>query len=85
LKPVSTCSKGNGILPGWKAFWASRNITDESFPTEYNIAGRDDSATTSRRICMLSASNTSRCGNVLLGKNASFLSSIVRYGMRFLG
>jgi hypothetical protein len=67
------CSREKGILPGWNAFWASRNITEESFPTEYNMAGRDDSATTSLRICMLSASKTSRCGNVLLGKNASFL------------
>ena len=35
-------------------------MTEESLPTEYNIAGRDDSDTTSRRICMLSASRTSR-------------------------
>jgi hypothetical protein len=44
------CNKGNGVLAGEKAFCASRNITEESFPMEYNIAERSESAITSRSI-----------------------------------
>jgi hypothetical protein len=34
FQSVSTCSRGNGIGPGWKAFCARRSITDESLPIE---------------------------------------------------
>ena len=48
------------MRPGANAFWASRTMTDESLPTEYSITGRSNSATTSRRMWMLSASRASR-------------------------
>ena len=31
---VSTCSSGNGGLPGWNAFMARCSITEESLPIE---------------------------------------------------
>jgi hypothetical protein len=31
---VFTCRSGKGRRPGWKAFWASLTMTDESFPME---------------------------------------------------
>ena len=34
LYVVSMCSSGNGIGPGWNAFWASRSRTEESLPIE---------------------------------------------------
>ena len=57
---VSMCSSGNGIGPGWKAFCASRSSTEESLPIEYSITGLLHSATTSRRMWMLSASSSRR-------------------------
>ena len=54
------CSSGNGIFPGKNAFCASRSITEESFPMEYSITGRANSATASRRMWMLSASSALR-------------------------
>jgi hypothetical protein len=45
---VSTCSRGNGGLPGWKAFIAKCSITDESLPIEYSITGLRNDAATSR-------------------------------------
>ena len=42
------CMTGNGILPGQKAFWASRSITTESLPPEKSSTGRSNSAATSR-------------------------------------
>src|SRR5947209_3625974 len=53
---VSMCRNGNGGLPGWNAFSASRSITELSLPIEYSITGRSACATTSRMIWMLSAS-----------------------------
>ena len=50
LYVVSICSSGNGILPGKKAFWASRTIQEESFPMEYSMTGFGNSAATSRMI-----------------------------------
>ena len=54
---VSTCNKGKGILPGAKALRARCNSTEESFPTEYNMTGLSNSAATSRKMWMLSASS----------------------------
>ncbi len=48
LCPVSMCMTGNGIRPGQKAFWASRNMTTESLPPENSSTGRSNSAATSR-------------------------------------
>src|SRR4029077_10051951 len=56
---VSTCSSGKGGGAGWNAFTARCSITALSLPMEYSITGRSHSATTSRRMWMLSAS--SRC------------------------
>ena len=56
---VSTCNNENGGGDGANALRAKCNITPLSLPTEYNITGRSDSATASRMIWMLSASN--RC------------------------
>src|ERR1700744_374002 len=57
---VSTCSSGNGGPDGWNALRAKSSITALSLPIEYSIPGRSASATTSRRIWMLSASSRSR-------------------------
>src|SRR4051794_5138588 len=50
------CSRGNGSGPGKNAFCANRTMTLESLPIEYSITGRSNSATTSRRMWILSAS-----------------------------
>ena len=63
LYVVSTWSSGNGIGPGWNAFCASRSSTDESLPIEYSMTGRWNSAATSRRMWMLSASSVRRCSS----------------------
>src|SRR6516162_7045209 len=47
-------------------------MTEESFPIEYSIAGRADSATTSRRMWMLSASRASMWGRMRVAINFSF-------------
>ena len=60
LWPVSTCSSGNGTLPGANAFWASRTSTIESLPPLNSSAGRSRSAATSRITWMASASSARR-------------------------
>ena len=84
LYVVSTCSSGKGIGPGWKAFCARRSMTDESFPIEYSITGRSNSATTSRRMWMLSASRArrwSRRGAVLRWGSGKVTVAINAFGV----
>lgn len=59
LWPVSTWTTGKGILPGQKAFAARWSITTESLPPEKSMAGRSNSATTSRMMWIASASRAS--------------------------
>ena len=58
-KPVSTCRTGNGIFAGKNAFSASRIITMESLPPENISTGFSNSAATSRKMWIDSASNSS--------------------------
>ena len=60
LWPVSMCITGNGSFAGQNAFSASRSITMESLPPENNSAGRSNSAATSRKMWIDSASSVSR-------------------------
>ena len=57
--PVSTWSSGNGILAGKKAFSASRSMTMESLPPENIKTGFSNSAATSRKTWIDSASSWS--------------------------
>src|SRR5574340_810475 len=57
LCPVSTCMTGNGILHGQNAFSAMRRRTRESLPPENSSTGRSNSAATSRKTWMDSASS----------------------------
>ncbi|CFP64473.1 Uncharacterised protein [Bordetella pertussis] len=75
--PVSMCSKGNGNLPGRKAFSASRSRTTESLPPENSSAGRAHSAATSRRMKIASDSSQSRWLRVMTALiGVSFLSAL---------
>ena len=58
-RPVSICSSGNGILAGKNAFSASRSMTIESLPPENISAGFSNSAATSRKMWIDSASSWS--------------------------
>ena len=60
LWPVSTCSTGNGTLPGQNALVARCSITTESLPPENSSAGFSNSATTSRMMWIASDSRVSR-------------------------
>ncbi len=60
LWPVSTCTSGNGNLPGRKAFSAMRSNTTESLPPEKSNAGLLHSAATSRMMWIASDSSQSR-------------------------
>src|SRR5215831_9130378 len=60
-------------------------MTEESFPIEYNMAGRADSDATSLRIWMLSASNTSSCDNVAVAKVTSHLENYGIANLRYSG
>ena len=75
---VSTCSSGKGGGAGWKALRARCSMTALSLPIEYSITGRSASATTSRRMWMLSASRRWRCvsgaGGTVIGREAVALS-----------
>jgi hypothetical protein len=57
---VSTWSSGNGRPAGKNALRAMCNITALSLPIEYIMTGFSVSATTSRRIWMVSASRRCR-------------------------
>src|SRR5690606_22546036 len=61
---VSTCSSGTGGGAGWEAFTCRCSSTELALPTEYIITGLRNSAATSRRIWMLSASNRSRWDSI---------------------
>ncbi|CAB4695460.1 unannotated protein [freshwater metagenome] len=56
-RPVSICRIGNGIFAGKNAFSANRNITIESLPPENINTGFSNSAATSRKIWIDSASS----------------------------
>ena len=51
---------GNGKLPGRNAFSASRSSTIESLPPLNSSTGRSNSAATSRKMWIDSASSVSR-------------------------
>ena len=61
LCPVSTCITGNGSRAGQNAFLATCSITTLSLPPEKSSTGRSNSAATSRRRWIDSASSASRC------------------------
>src|SRR5579872_2152022 len=61
FQPVSTCNNGKGGFDGKKAFIARCSMTPESLPMEYSITGLRNSATTSRRMAIASASSLFRC------------------------
>ena len=63
LWPVSTCITGNGNLPGRNAFSASRSRTIESLPPLNSSTGRSNSAATSLKMWIDSASSVSRWDN----------------------
>ena len=58
-KPVSTWRTGNGIFAGKNAFSARRNMTMESLPPENIRTGFSNSAATSRKMWIDSASSWS--------------------------
>lgn len=57
---VSICSSGIGGRDGANALSSRCSSTELSLPTEYSITGARNSAATSRRMWMLSASSRSR-------------------------
>ena len=61
LWPVSMCITGNGMRAGQNAFSASHSMTMESLPPLKSRTGRSNSATTSRKMWMASASRARRC------------------------
>src|SRR5215510_13441039 len=60
FQPVSMCSSGKGMRPGKKALRARCSRTEESLPIEYIRMGLANSAATSRKMWMLSASSRAR-------------------------
>ncbi len=58
-RPVSTCSSGKGSLAGKNAFSARRSMTMESLPPENIRTGFSNSAATSRKMWIDSASSWS--------------------------
>ena len=56
---MSICTSGNGILAGKNAFSASRSMTMESLPPENISTGFSNSAATSRKMWIDSASSWS--------------------------
>ena len=59
-QPVAMCRNGNGGGAGQNALRARCSITELSLPIEYRNTGRRASATTSRKMWMLSASRRAR-------------------------
>ena len=57
LWPVSTCMTGNGSGAGQNAFAARCSMTTESLPPENSRTGRSNSAATSRKMWIASASS----------------------------
>jgi hypothetical protein len=60
LWPVSMCITANGMRAGQNAFSATRSMTIESLPPEKSTTGRSNSAATSRKMWMASASRAWR-------------------------